>query len=156
MTGCRAGYTLQSMTTADSSIPRSGRGRRGPLVCIVVVGLIGLSGCGSSKPAYCTDRTNLENSIKGLTSLNPSSGISGLQNQLKSIQSSATAVVNSAKGDFPNETSAITSSVDALEKAVTGLSSSPSPSQIATIAGDASNLVSSVKNFTDSTGSKCS
>ena len=32
--------------------------------------LIALAGCGSSsKPAYCTDRTNLENSVKGLTSV---------------------------------------------------------------------------------------
>jgi len=123
---------------------------------VVVVVLVALAGCGSSKPSYCADRTNLENSIKGLTSLNASSGIGGLQAQLSKIQSDATALVNSAKSDFPSETSAIKSSVDALTSAVKALPSSPSAAQIATIASDASSVVTSVKGFMDATSSKCS
>jgi hypothetical protein len=125
------------------------------VVWIAVVGLVALAGCGSSKPAYCTDRSNLENSIKGLTSLNVSSGITGLQSQLKKIQTDATALVSSAKGDFPSETSAIKSSVAALESAVKAVPSSPSAGQIATVAAAGSNVVSSVKSFTDATSSKC-
>jgi hypothetical protein len=141
---------------------RAGRTRAGwartrvGLACVACVGLISLVGCGSSKPGYCTDRTNLENSIKGLTSLNPSSGISGLQTQLKNVQSSATSLVNSAKSDFPSQTSAIKSSLDSLENAVKGLSSSPSPTQISQVAGAASNVVSSVNSFIDASKSKCS
>ena len=66
-------------------------------VCLAAAGLGALAGCGSSKPGYCSDRSNLENSIKGLTNLNLSSGISGLQAQLKTIQSNATKLVSSAK-----------------------------------------------------------
>ena len=88
---------------------------RVPLAFATTAAIVALAGCGSSKPAYCTDRTNLNNSIKGLTSLTASSGISGLKSQVNMIQSDATAVVNSAKSDFPSETSAITSSVDALK-----------------------------------------
>jgi len=127
-----------------------------PPVCVAVIGVLALAGCGSSKPAYCTDRSNLESSIKGLSSLNVSSGISGLESQLKKIQSDATALVNSAKGDFPSETSAINSSVASLESAVKALPSSPSAGQIATVANAASSVVSSVKSFTDATSSKCS
>src|SRR6476620_11301758 len=76
------------------------------LVLAAVAAMIALAGCSSSKPAYCTDRTNLENSVKGLTS----AGISGLKSQLKQVQSDASTLVSSAKGDFPDETSAITSS----------------------------------------------
>jgi hypothetical protein len=123
---------------------------------LAVVGLVALAGCGSSKPGYCTDRSNLENSIKGLTSLNVSSGLSGLQSQLKKIETDATSLVNSAKNDFPSETSAIKSSVAALESAVNALPSSPSAGQIATVASAASSVVSSVKSFTDATSSKCS
>jgi hypothetical protein len=126
------------------------------LAFAAVAGLVALAGCGSSKPGYCSDRTSLQNSIKGLTNLNASSGISGLESQLTKIQSDATALVNSAKSDFPSQTSAITSSVDALKTAVQGLSSSPSAAQIATVARDASNVVNSVKSFTDATSSKCS
>ncbi len=119
--------------------------------------LIALAGCGSSsKPAYCTDRTNLENSIKGLTSLSVSSGVSGLKSQLSTIASDATKVVNAAKSDFPTQTTAVKTSVDALQTAVKALPSSPSATQVAGIATDAASVVSSVKSFTDASKSKCS
>ena len=120
-----------------------------------MIGLLAVAGCGSSKPAYCTDRSNLENSVKGLTGLNASSGVSGLQSQLKKIQSDTTALVNSAQTAFPDETSAITSSVDALASSVKALPSSPSAGQIATVTSDASKIVNSVKSLFDSTSSKC-
>ena len=125
---------------------------RVPLVLAAAATAVTLAGCGSSKPAYCTDRTNLENSVKGLTS----SGVSGLKSQLKQIQTDATTVVNSAKGDFPSETSAITSSVTALKTSVTALPSSPSAPQIATATRNAASVVSSVKSFVDASNSKCS
>jgi hypothetical protein len=142
---------------------RSGRSRarqvdvwaRVLLALVAVAGVVALASCSSSKPAYCTDRTSLENSVKGLTSLNASSGVSGLKTQVTTIQSDATAVVSSAKGDFPSQTSAITSSVDALKSSVTALASSPSAAQIATVTKDAASVVSSVKNFTDASNSKC-
>jgi len=129
---------------------------RVPLAFATTASVVVLAGCGSSKPAYCTDRTNLNNSIKGLTSLTASSGISGLTSQVKTIQNDATTLVNSAKSDFPTETSAITSSVDALKSAVAALSSSPSAAQIATVTKDAASVVSSVKSFSDASSSKCS
>lgn len=117
--------------------------------------LVVAAGCGSSKPAYCTARTNLNNSIKNLPSAASSSGISGLTSQIATIQSDATSLVNAAKSDFPSETSAVKSSVDALSTAVKALPSSPSAAQIAPIAIDAANVVSSVKSFVDNTQSKC-
>jgi hypothetical protein len=129
---------------------------RVPLAFAATAAVVALTGCGSSKPAYCTDRTNLNNSVKGLTSLNASSGVSGLTSQVKTIQSDATTLVNSAKSDFPSQTSAIASSVDALKSAVAALSSSPSVAQIATVTKDAASVVSSVKSFSDASSSKCS
>ncbi len=129
---------------------------RVPLAFAAAATIVALAGCGSSKPAYCTDRTSLQNSIKGLTSINVSSGVSGLQSQIKQIQSAATTVVNSAKSDFPTETSAITSSVDALKNSVAALGSSPSAAQIATVTKDAASVVSSVKGFVNASNSKCS
>jgi hypothetical protein len=122
------------------------------LVLAAAAAVVALAGCGSSKPAYCTDRTNLQNSVKGLTS----SGVSGLKSQINQIQSDATTLVNSAKSDFPSETSAITSSVSALKNALAALPSSPSAAQIATVTRDAASVVSSVKSFTDASNSKCS
>jgi uncharacterized protein involved in exopolysaccharide biosynthesis len=123
--------------------------------CLAAVAVLAVAGCGSSKPAYCSDRTNLENSIKGLTSLTPSSGLSGLQSQLQKIQSSANSVVNSAKSDFPSETSALKSSVSSLESAVKAVTSTPTPGQIASIATAASGVVTAVTNFENASKSKC-
>jgi hypothetical protein len=124
------------------------------LACAVAISVVALGGCGSSKPAYCTDRTNLENSIKGLTNLT-SSGISGLKSQITQIQSDANALVNSAKSDFPSQTSAISSSVSALKNSVAALPASPSVAAIATVTKDAASVVSSVNSFSDATSSQC-
>jgi hypothetical protein len=128
---------------------------RAPVAFAAAAGLVALVGC-SSPPAYCSDRTSLENSVKGLPGMVSSSGISGLKSQLTKVESDATALVNSAKSDFPSQTSAIKSSVDALKSAVTALPSSPSAADLAPVAADAASVVSSVKSFTDATSSNCS
>jgi hypothetical protein len=135
-----------------SRVRHAGAWVRIPLAFTAAAAVVALAGCGSSKPAYCTDRTNLQNSVKGLTS----TGISGLKSQIKQIQGDATTLVNSAKSDFPTETSAITSSVDTLKNSLGALPSSPSATQIATVTGDAASVVSSVKSFVDASNSKCS
>ncbi len=123
---------------------------------IVVVLCIAVAGCGgSSKPGYCTDRSNLQSSVKGLTDLNLSSGVSGLETQLNKIKTNATNLVKSAKSDFPDDTAAIKSSLDTLTNTVKSLPSNPSASNIATVAVQTSAFVTSVKTFIDATGSKC-
>ena len=108
---------------------------RTALATVAAGTLIALAGCGSSsKPAYCTDRTNLENSVKNLPSVTSSSGVSGLKSQINTIVSDANSVVSSAKSDFPSQTSAVKTSVDALQTAVKALPSSPSATQVAAIA----------------------
>jgi hypothetical protein len=129
---------------------------RVPVAMLTVVALVAAAGCGSSKPAYCSDRTNLENSIKNLPSVTSSSGISGLQTQAKTIESDATSLVNAAKSDFPSQTTAVKSSVDTLQSALKALPSSPSAAQIAALAADSASVVSSVNSFVDASKSKCS
>ncbi len=128
---------------------------RALLVLSTAVVLVAAGGCGSSKPGYCADRDSLESSIKDLTNVSLSGGISGLQSQLRTIQSDATTLVDSAGSDFPSETSAIRSSVSSLASAVRALPSSPSASQIAAIASDGANVVTAVRGFADATDSKC-
>jgi hypothetical protein len=127
----------------------------GASVAILIA--VALAGCGgSSKPAYCSDRSDLENSVKDLPSVTSGSGVSGLTSQITTIKSDATSLVDSAKGDFPTETSAVKSSVDTLASAVKALPSSPSSTQIAAVAADATSVVSSFKSFSDASKSKCS
>src|SRR5947208_14279239 len=72
------------------------------------------AGCG--KPGFCSDRTNLEQSVKGLSNvkLTESGGVDRLKSQLKKIQSDSKQLVSSAKSDFPSETDQLNSSVAAL------------------------------------------
>ena len=127
-----------------------------PLAWLAALALVALAGCGSSKPAYCSDRANLEKTIKGVTNFSASSPVSSLLATFEQIQTEAAAAVSSAKSDFPSQTSAMKSSVATLTADVKALRSSPSPTQIATIASDAMSVVNSVKSFIDATSSKCS
>ena len=88
--------------------------------------------------------------------MSPSSGVGALEAAFRKIKTDANTVVGQAKSDFPSETSAIKSSVDALTSAVTALKTNPSPSHIATVASAAASVVSSFKNFVDASKSKCS
>ncbi len=149
------------MLKPASEMGRRGARRRVLPVALVALALVAVTGCGgSSKPGYCSDRSSLENTIKGLPSAASSAvssgDVSGLKSQLTKVESDATSLVNSAKGDFPSETSAVKSSVAALQTAVTALPSSPSAAQIASVASSATSVVSSVKSFDEASKSKCS
>lgn len=129
-----------------------------PAIAPLAVALA-LAGCGgSSKPGYCSDRTNLEQSVKGVGDVNvlQSGGIKQLQSQLQKVETDASTLVKSAKSDFPSETSAIDSSVAALKKAAQALPSSPTPTEVATLAGDAKSVVTAFQNFKKASDSKCS
>jgi hypothetical protein len=127
------------------------------LICVGAVGLVALAGCGSSsKPAYCSVRSSVQNTIKDIESLSPTSGLSALESAFTKIKTNANTVVSEAKNDFPSETSAIQSSVNSLTSAVSSLRSNPSAGNIATVAGAAGNVVSSFQSFLNATKSKCS
>ena len=119
--------------------------------------MLAAAGCGDSdKPAYCADRTDLESSVKGLTSAASSGGVSGVEDQLTKIGGEVTALVDSAKEDFPTETSAMKSSIDALESAVKELPDSPSAADVVAIGSAAAAVVNSVTSFVDASKSECS
>ncbi len=140
-----------------SSMTRTGRvAMRLSLGLVAVVALAAAAGCGGSdKPAYCSDRSTLEESVKALPDLAKSGDVSGLKTQITTIQTDATTLVDAAKSDFPSETSTLNSSVDTLKSTVDGLPASPSTADIGAVAVRAANVVSAVKGFTDATSSQC-
>jgi hypothetical protein len=121
----------------------------------LVATAVAAAGCGGSTPSYCSQRTSLSNAVKSLPSTVVAGGVNGLQQQLDTIKKDANALVSSAKGDFPSETSAITSSVNSLSTSVKALPSSPSATQLAPVASDAQAVATAVKGFSDAAGSKC-
>jgi Flp pilus assembly protein TadD len=118
-----------------------------------------LAACGSSsKPSYCQQTASLKQPVQDLGSVNiVQGGTNALTSALSKVQTDASAVVSSAKGDFPSETSAITSSIDALKKSAQSLASSPTqPAVIAQVPAQISAVVKSVQDFSSATKSKCS
>jgi hypothetical protein len=116
------------------------------------------SGCGSSndKPAYCSDVSDLQSSVNDLKNVQLNSdAVSTVQTDVQKVQTNANAVVSSAKQDFPNETSALRSSVSTLSTAIKQLPSSPTAQQLAALVPDISNTVTAAKNLSSATKSAC-
>jgi hypothetical protein len=137
--------------------PRAGGAAKLVLVALVVtLGLLAAAGCGgSSKPAYCSDKSKLQDDVQSLTDSVKSGDISSLQSQLSTIKTDTTTLESSAKSDFPSQTTAIKTSVDTLSSSVDALPANPTTDQIAALAVQAATVVSSIQSFSDATSSKC-
>jgi len=130
---------------------------RGLAACAIAsVFALPIAGCGN--PDYCSDRSNLEQSVKGLTDveLTESGGVDRLKSQLKKVQSDAKQVASSAKSDFPSETDQLESSVSTLEKSVQALPPSPSSEELKGLAPEVTAIVGASRRFVNATGTECS
>jgi FtsZ-interacting cell division protein ZipA len=136
-------------------------GRRLILIAAVAVALAALAGCGSSqssssKPSYCSSLTNLKQSVKDLPTTDViKNGTNALKGNVDKVVSNAQAVVDAAKKDFPNESTAITTAVDSLKTTVSQLQQNQSAALVVQAAGNVASLGSAVKNFASSASSKC-
>lgn len=126
---------------------------------LAITAALGLPACGgSSKPGYCSDRSNLQQSLKDLGNAKvlQSGGVQQLKSQLQKIGTEAQKLASSAKSDFPTESSAVESSVTGLKTSVEQLPASPSAAEIAGLAGQAKAVVTAFDAFKKATDSKCS
>jgi hypothetical protein len=125
-------------------------------VALAVAALLA-AGCGSSsKPAYCSNVTDLENSINSLKNVQLGSNtISTLKADVQKVQTNANAVVSSAKQDFPSQTSALQSSVSTLSNSIEALPASPTPQQLLPLAPQVASAVSAADNLKSATSSAC-
>jgi hypothetical protein len=120
---------------------------------------LALAACGGSdKPGYCSDRGNLEQSVKDVGDVQAvkSGGVDELKTRLRAVETDARTLVSSAKSDFPSQTSAISSAVSTLKTSIGQLPSDPSAQQLAVVAANGQTLVKSVQAFTTATDDKCS
>jgi hypothetical protein len=128
-----------------------------PAIAALLIAAALLVGCGSSKPSYCSSLASLKSSIKAVPTTNVvQNGTNGLKSALTKVDDDAKAVVSSAKSDFPNESSALQSSVNALAASAKALGSNPSAAAIAQSVSDAAAVSTAVQNFSSATSSKCS
>lgn len=130
---------------------------RSLIAATALVVVFAVTGCGgSSKPAYCSNVSDLQGSVDELSSVQLESGaLSTLQADLAKVQTNANAVVSSAKQDFPSETSALKSSVSSLAATVNQLPSSPTPQQLLALTSEIASAVTAAKELTSATESAC-
>ncbi|HTA14372.1 MAG TPA: hypothetical protein VK781_05890 [Solirubrobacteraceae bacterium] len=149
-----------SAGTAVRSALGSPRPRVLCLLALSLVGVWALSGCGSSKPAFCSHVSELEKSVQSLGSLNLQSGVSGVEASLQKVNADANAVVSSAKSEFPTQTAAIEKSVSSLDGTVKELSSATTTkaklTAIASLAGQVSTAGTALSELSSAAKSKCS
>jgi hypothetical protein len=119
--------------------------------------VVAVGACGSS-PKYCSDRDQLQKSVKALDNQKvlEKGGVQKLASQLKTVAADAKAAASSAKSDFGEQTKALQSSVAALKTALEAVPSSPSPEQLAAVAAETDAVVTAGKSFIKATDSKCS
>lgn len=130
---------------------------RPAIPAIAVAAVLAVTGCGgSSKPAYCSDQSDLEQSVKDLGNVDlKTGGTSALNTQVEKVKSDATKLASSAKSDFPTQTAALESSVSALDQSVRSIPKSPSIQELAPVAADVKNVANAAAGFDDATKSKC-
>lgn len=129
-------------------------GRIAALVAGLAVPALLVCACGSSKPAYCVKSDELKSAVSALTHLNLSKeGVAGAEAALRKVQSSATALVEAAKSEFPKQTEAISTSAKELADSVKAASTNSSA--VAAIPAEIVALGSAANSFISETKSKC-
>jgi hypothetical protein len=116
-----------------------------------------LSGCGSSKPTYCTKVSELKSAVSALSHLNLSKeGISGAEAAVHKLHSSATGLVEAAKSEFPQQSEAVATAAKELASSVKAASNPQTRSSAASqIPAELVALGSGVNEFLSATKSKC-
>jgi hypothetical protein len=89
-------------------------------VCVMAAALLTARSSTSSKPAVCTDAANLKTSVQDLKNVNVrENGVSAVSDQLSKIEQQFNTLKTDAKGKYSTQ-------IDAMSKALSGLSSSVS------------------------------
>jgi predicted PurR-regulated permease PerM len=136
------------------------RQRRRALLAVVVLVLGGalLAGCGgSSKPAYCSAVSKVQDAIKSLPSVDDvkKNGVGTLRTAITQLQQNATNAVNQAKADFSTQTAALKTSVNALSSTVKQIAGSPSLQTLALLPNQLTAVGTAAKNLESAVSSKC-
>ena len=125
---------------------------------VLAIAALVAAGCGGDDaPDYCENVADLQVSVDDVKSvqLTDSDALSTLQGELPQVRSDANAVVSSAKQDFPNETSALKSSISKLSTSIDQLPESPTAQQLAPLAQEINSVVTATQDLDSATSSAC-
>jgi hypothetical protein len=155
LTSERPGDTMALMI-ARAPGAHAYRYRLAVMTALLVTGAsVSLAGCGgSSKPAYCSDVTKFKNSVEQLKNV---TSPSGLVSQVEQLASTGQTALSAVKSHLAPHTSAVKSSLAALENSVKQLSSSSTrASALAAMPGDVMAVINAAESFANAAKPKCS
>ena len=127
-------------------------------IASVVLAMVALvaAACGGGDPDYCSEVSDLEQSVRDLGEVNVvEGGTNALEEALRRVEANAKSTVDAARSDFPEETSAVSDSISSLTSSVEQVEGSPTSEQIARVGRDAAAAVTAVTNLVDATSSEC-
>ena len=114
------------------------------------------AGCSSSKPAYCTDATNLKTSVSNLGNADVAkNGLSSQQTALTSVQADAKTFASEAKSAYPSQTTALKNSLSSLDTAIKSAQSQPSLTTVAAVVSSITQVKTSANNLQNAAAGKC-
>jgi hypothetical protein len=117
---------------------------------------VAVGACGISEPGYCGDRQDLRDGVDQLSEFYVrADGVGAIRDHLRAVQADAKTLTASAKSDFPEETSAISTSVDGLRSAVQNAPSPPGARDLTRIGVSLAATLKAVKAFDDATSEEC-
>jgi hypothetical protein len=131
--------------------------RRWGLVPAAVLVLATLAtGCSSSKPAYCTDASQLKTSVDNLGNVNVAqNGLSSLKTALSKVETNAKTFTADAKSAFPSQTTALKNSLSSLETAITSAQDQPSVAAAAAVVPSVTQVKTAASNLQNAVKGKC-
>jgi hypothetical protein len=124
---------------------------------VVILVLSGLAaGCSSSKPAYCTDASQLKTSVQDLGNVDVAkNGLGSLQTALNSVQADAKTFATDAKSAFPSQTAALNTALSGLQTAITSAKGQPLVTAATAVATSVVQVKNSASNLQSAISGNC-
>ena len=137
-------------------VDRPGLRSWGLVLAAVLVLATLATGCSSSKPAYCTDASQLKTSVDNLGNVNVAkNGLSSLKTALGKVQTNAKTFATDAKSAFPTQTTALKNSLSSLETAITSAQGQPPVTAAAAVASSVTQVKTAESNLQNAIKGKC-
>jgi hypothetical protein len=131
--------------------------RRWGLVPAAVLVLATLAtGCSSSKPAYCTDASQLKTSVQDLGNVTVNvNDLSSVNTAVSKVQANAKKFASDAKSAYPSQTTALKTSLSSLETAVKSAMAQPSLTTVAAVVSSVTQVKTAADNVQTAVKGKC-
>jgi hypothetical protein len=125
-----------------------------PAAALVLATLV--AGCSSSKPAYCTDASQLKTSVQDLGNVNINvHDLSSVNTAVSKVQADAKKFAADAKSAYPSQTTALKNSLSSLQAAVKSAMSQPSVTTVAAVVSSVPPVKTAADNLQSAVKGKC-